>query len=193
MLTSETIGYGIFFAKHSDYGLGGSPKSWSKVVAMRHAMAKFPDCRYLWYLDQDSFVMNPKFKVEEAVMNSKKLEGLMIKDQSVVPPDSIIKTFSHLRGDDVDFVVTQDQEGMSAGSFILRNGEWAQFFVDTWFDPLYRTYNFQKAETHALVRPGAWIWASPEANNGVGTHCPMAPDDPLEARLRAPANDQRVL
>ncbi len=27
----------------------------------------------------------------------------------------------------------------------------AKFFLDTWFDPLYRSYNFQKAEGHALV------------------------------------------
>lgn len=139
------------FAKYGDYELMGSPKSWSKVVAMRHALTKFPDATYLWYLDQDSFLMNPRFKVEEAVMKAKNLEGLMIKDRSVVPPDSIIKTFSHLKGEDVDFVVTQDKEGMSAGSFVVRNGEWAQFFLDTWFDPLYRSYNFQKAETHALV------------------------------------------
>ena len=84
-------------------------------------------------------------------MKPAKLEGLMIKDYPVVPPDSIIKTFSHLKGQDVDFVVTQDKDGMSASSFVVRNGDWARFFLETWFDPLYRSYNFQRAETHALV------------------------------------------
>ncbi len=95
--------------------------------------------------------MNPDKTVESEIMNPKKLESLMIKDQPIVPPDSVIKTFPHLKGANIDFVLTQDKEGLSQGSFIIRKGEWSRFFLDTWFDPLYRSYNFQKADTHALV------------------------------------------
>lgn len=95
--------------------------------------------------------MNPALKVEDHIMNPKRLESLMIKDQSIVPPDSVIKTFSSLKGGNIDFVLTQDKDGLSQASFILRRGEWSKFFLDTWFDPLYRSYNFQKADTHALV------------------------------------------
>ena len=95
--------------------------------------------------------MNPKVKIDDHIMKSSKLDELMKKDFSVVPPDSIIKTFSHLKGQDVDVVFTQDKKGLSASSFVIRNGEWAEFFLETWFDPIYRTYNFQRAETHALV------------------------------------------
>lgn len=84
-------------------------------------------------------------------MNTKRLEELMIRDQPIVPPDSVIKTFPHLKGQNIDFVLTQDKEGLAQGSFIIRRGEWSKFFLDTWFDPLYRSYNFQKADTHALV------------------------------------------
>lgn len=76
----------------------------------------------------------------------------MLKDVPVVPPDSIIKTFSHLKEKDVDFIVTQDMEDLSPGSFILKNGDFSRYFLDLWFDPLYRSYNFAKAETHGLVR-----------------------------------------
>jgi len=89
--------------------------------------------------------------VESHIMNTKRLESLMIKDQSIVPPDSVIKTFGHLKGRQVDFVLTQDADGLAPGSFIVRRGDWSKFFLDTWFDPLYRSYNFQKADTHALV------------------------------------------
>ncbi len=144
-------GYETFFAKVGDYDLNGAPFSWTKIVAMRHALTRFPECTFFWFLDQDAFVMNADLTVENHVMRPAKLEAMMIKDHSVVPPDSIIKTFAHVRGDDVDFVVTQDNDGLSIGSFIIRNGPWASFFFETWFDPLYRSYNFQKAETHALV------------------------------------------
>ncbi|KAK5661483.1 hypothetical protein OQA88_11387 [Cercophora sp. LCS_1] len=153
---AEKHGYQTMFAKVGDYDLKGAPSSWTAVVAARDAITKFPDCYFIWYIDQNSFIMNPDLKIEDHVMKSSTLESLMIKDHPVVPPDSIIKTFSHLKGQDVDFVLTQDNLGLSAGSFVIRNGEWAKFFLETWFDPLYRSYNFQKAETHALEHIVQW-------------------------------------
>ncbi|KAK4135638.1 glycosyltransferase family 34 protein [Trichocladium antarcticum] len=149
-------GYKAFFANVGDYDLDGAPGSWTSVVAMRHALTTFPDCRYVWFLDQNAFIMNPKLKIEDHVMKASKLDGLMKKEFPVVPPDSIIKTFSHLKGKDVDVVFTQDKDGLSTGSFVLRNGEWAKFFLETWFGPIYRAYNFQKAETHALEHIVQW-------------------------------------
>ena len=148
----SSAGYQTFFPKVGDYDLGeDTPGSWAKVVAARHALTQFPDARYVWFLDQNAFIMNPRIKIEDDIMQPSRLDELMKKDVPVVPPDSIIKTFSHLTGKDVDFVLTQDKDGLSSGSFLLRNGEWAEFFLETWFDPHYRSYNFQKAETHALV------------------------------------------
>lgn len=118
---------------------------------MRHALTKYPDATYFWYVDVDTFIMNPQLSVEHDVMGAARLEETMIVDHPVVPPDSIIKTFGHLRGGDVDFVLTQDKDGLVTASFVLRNSEWSRFFLETWFDPIYRSYNFQKAETHALV------------------------------------------
>ena len=95
--------------------------------------------------------MNPDLIID-SIMAPKRMEKLMIKDQPIVLPDSVIKTFTHLHGDQIEFALTQDGSGLAPGSFILRRGDWAMFFLDTWFDPLYRSYNFQKADTHALVR-----------------------------------------
>ena len=145
------VGYATFFPTEEDYDLSLAPKSWARVPAMRHAMTKFPHSTYFWFLDQNSLIMNPFLTIERDIMNPKLLESLMIKDQSIVPPDSVIKTFSHLKGSQVDLVLTQDKDGLAQGSFVLRRGDWARFFLDTWFDPLYRSYNFQKADSHALV------------------------------------------
>ncbi|RFU31958.1 hypothetical protein B7463_g4385, partial [Scytalidium lignicola] len=94
--------------------------------------------------------------IESHVVNPKRLESLMVRDAPIVPPDSVIKTFSHLKGDRIDFILTQDFEGLSPTSFIVRSGEWAKFFLDAWFDPLYRSYNFQRAERHALEHIVQW-------------------------------------
>jgi mannan polymerase II complex MNN11 subunit len=114
-------------------------------------MTKYPQTKYFWLVDQNTLIMNPDLTIE-SIMDAKRLDALMIKDQPIVPPDSVIKTFTHLHGDQIDFALTQDKDGLAPISFILKRGDWSKFFLDTWFDPLYRSYNFQKAETHALVR-----------------------------------------
>ena len=150
-------GYATFFPNTTDYDLmPGVPKSWSTVPAMRHAMTLHPHTSWLWYLSSTALIMDASQSLHTKLLDPRKLESLMIVDKPVVPPDSVIKTFSHLRGERVDFILTQDKEGLASGSFLVRGGEWAKYFLDAWFDPLYRSYNFQKAEAHALEHIVQW-------------------------------------
>ncbi|KAG8530903.1 uncharacterized protein KY384_004260 [Bacidia gigantensis] len=153
---AEKQGYGVFFPNASDYDLNNSPRTWTLVPGTRHAMAAFPHSTYFFSLSPHALIMDPSVNLEEHLVGKKKLESLMLRDKPVVPPDSVIKTFAHLKGDKIDFIVTQDNEGLCQGSFVIRRGEWAKFFLDTWFDPLYRSYNFQKAEGHALEHIVQW-------------------------------------
>lgn len=120
-------------------------------MAMRHALSQYPECRYMWYLDDDALIVEQGRSLEQQVLEPKTMEALMIRDYPVVPPDSIIHTFKFLQAPSVGLVVSQDGDGLVAGSIVVKNGDWARFFTETWLDPLYRTYNFQKAERHALV------------------------------------------
>src|SRR5271156_4777432 len=47
-------------------------------------------------------------------------------------------------------------DNLAHTSLILRNSDWARFFLDAWFEPLYRSYNFQQAEGHALEHIVQW-------------------------------------
>jgi mannan polymerase II complex MNN11 subunit len=129
------------------------PRSWALIPAVRHAMTLYPHTTYFFHLSPHAIIMNPWLSLTSHIVDEKRLEHLMLKDTPVVPPDSVIKTFSHLKGNDVDLILTQDSENLSSGSFIIKKGDWAYFFLDSWFDPLYRSYNFAKAENHALVSP----------------------------------------
>jgi len=113
-------------------------------------MTLFPYSTYFFQLDAHVLITNPSLSLESHIMDKERLERIMIVNIPVVPPDSVIKTFAHLKGDRIDLVLTQDKDGLSQNSIIVRRGEWAKFFLDAWFDPLYRSYNFQKAEGHAL-------------------------------------------
>ncbi|MCJ1334348.1 hypothetical protein MMC10_011057 [Thelotrema lepadinum] len=149
-------GYKTFYPTTKDYDIGTSPKTWALIPALRHAQTLFRHSTFFWALSPHAVIMNPTLSLTSHVMEPRKLESLMLKDKPVVPPDSVIHTFSHLKGDKVDLVLTQDKEGLCQESFILRRGDWTNFFLDVWFDPLYRSYNFQKAEGHALEHIVQW-------------------------------------
>ena len=150
-------GYATFFPNTTDYDLMPNvPESWSTIPALRHAMTKWPHTPWLFYLTSTALIMNPAEPLYTKVLEPRKIESLMITDRPVVPPDSVIKTFSHLKGERVDCILTQDREGLAGGSMLVRTGDWAKYFLDAWFDPLYRSYNFQKAEGHALEHMVQW-------------------------------------
>ena len=188
MLTHLSIGYSTFFPDASNYDFGSSPRSWAAVPAMRHALTLYPHSSWFFLLSPHGLIMNPSIDLKQHVLDPKRLEQVMIRDTPVVPPDSVIRTFSHLKGDKIDLVLTQDKEGLCQGSFILRRGEWSKFFLDTWFDPLYRSYNFQKAEGHALVCLvlASIILYCCWLTQKTGTRSSMAPHNPYETRTRTP-------
>lgn len=174
-------GYLTFFPENNDYPLNGSPKTWSKVPALRHAMTLYPGSTYFWYLDSAALIMNPSIDLESHILKPSRLEEIMITNEPVVPPDSVIRTFGNLKGDRIDFVVTQDKEGLVPTSMIVRNGEWAKYFLDAWFDPIYRSYNFQKAESHALEHIVQW-------HGTILAKLALVPQDLLNSYATGPAN-----
>ncbi|KAH8697678.1 putative alpha-1,6-mannosyltransferase subunit [Talaromyces proteolyticus] len=152
-------GYANFFANASDYLYTlneQQPRSWVSVPAVRHAMSEYPYSTYFFFLSAHALIMEPRLSLERHVLEPKQLDSLMMKDQSVVPPDSVIKTFSHLTAKDVELIITQDGADLVPSSFIIKQGEWSRFFLDVWYDPLYRKYNFAKAEKHALDHIVQW-------------------------------------
>jgi mannan polymerase II complex MNN11 subunit len=84
------------------------------------------------------------------------VESLAIVNQSIVPPYSVITTHPNMKGEHVDIILTQDGDGLSVDSFLIRTGDWAKFLLDMWFDPLYRSYDFAAAEKHALEHIVQW-------------------------------------
>lgn len=161
-------GYKTFYTNVSTYAqlTELAPKSWSLVPALRNTVTKYPESDYIWSLTPHALISNLSLSLHSHVFS--KLPDLMLKDIPVVPPDSVIHTFSHLKPSQVYLILTQDKDNVSPSSFILRNtgtvpvtsdqpkDTWSQYFLDAWFDPLYRSYAFQKAENHALEHLVQW-------------------------------------
>lgn len=161
-------GYKNFYTNITTYShlTKPSPSSWSMIPALRHSLTLYPEVDYIWYLTPHALIMKPHVSLYEHVLVN--LTNLMQKDVPVVPPDSVIHTFSHLKPSQVFLILSQDGDNVAHTSFILRNTNkmpvpydqpkenWAHYFLDAWFDPLYRAYAFQKAENHALEHIVQW-------------------------------------
>lgn len=119
-------------------------------------MTLYPHSTYFFYVDYTAIITNPTLSLTEHITNPARIESLMIPDQPIVPPDSVIWTLHSRKASHVDLIVTQDHEGLSQNTIVVRRGEWAKFFLDSWYDPLYRSYNFQRAEGHALEHLVQW-------------------------------------
>lgn len=148
---NNPLGYGLFIKNITDYPVGEAPNSWARIPAIRHAMKEYKYSTYFWALDQDAVIMNPSLSLEEHILAPERLDSIMRRGVPVVPPNSIIETYKYVTPERVQFIVTQDAEGLQPGSIIIKAGPWAHYFLDAWFDPLFRYYGFQKAEQHALV------------------------------------------
>ena len=114
-------------------------------------MATYQFSEYFWYLDSDALIMDVSLSLEDHIFAP--LETLMRRNVPIVPPSPVIKTYRHVPAERIQFVVSQDETGLQHGSLLLRRGSWANYFLDAWYDPMFRFYNFPKGERHALVTP----------------------------------------
>ncbi|KAI5791646.1 galactosyl transferase GMA12/MNN10 family-domain-containing protein [Peziza echinospora] len=153
---AEAHGYGVFMPNSTSYKLDGAPSSWSRVPATRHAMSVFKHSEWFWFVDEDAIIMNPTISIEKHVIKPSVLKTLMIKDAPIVPPYSVIHTYKFTPADKINFVLTQDDDGLSTTSYLVRQCPWSRFLLDVWMDPLFRLYGFQKAEKMALDHVVQW-------------------------------------
>ena len=113
-------------------------------------MTRFPASTYIWLLHQDALIMQKDISIEGHIMGTR-LDEHMLRELPIIPSGTIVRTSGSLRSGDVNIVLSQDVDSLAHESMIIRSGTWAEYFLDAWFDPLYRTYNFEKHELHALV------------------------------------------
>jgi hypothetical protein len=52
---------------------------------------------------------------------------------------------------DLDILVAQDQNGLNAGSFLIRRSVFTQHFIDMWRDPLFVSMDWGGKEQDAMV------------------------------------------
>lgn len=137
-------GYGLYARYLKDFANEIEEQSniqFAKVSLMREAMFAFKDAKWLWWLDQDAVIMMPSYDIEKELLDPMRLNNIMLRDVPIMPPECVVHTYKRVPGDQIRFIATQNDRGISTASFIVSNDPYfGQVLFDYWMDPLHRSY-----------------------------------------------------
>ncbi|KAF1959077.1 hypothetical protein CC80DRAFT_523847 [Byssothecium circinans] len=122
-------------------------ESWEKVDTIRNAMRKYPHAEWFWWLDTNTFIMEPTYSLQKHIFNN--IDAVTYRDINVFNPLNITHplTDEYLdaearspvgdgKVDSINMLVPQDCSGFNLGSFFVRRSVWTDRLLDIWWDPV---------------------------------------------------------
>lgn len=132
-------------------------RKWVRIYSMRAAMHAFPGLTWFWYLDEKGFIMDHAVDLKKYMLEPEVLEPIMLREQPVMLPLGVIKTYRNTRAANVNLIVTQLAEKIETHLFIVKNNPMGRAIVELWGDPLYLNYqNFPNGPDSALTHILQW-------------------------------------
>lgn len=114
---------------------------WARLFCLRAAMFAFPHAEYFWYLDEDALIMNKDVDILSYLLTPSALQSVLLKNQPLIPPTGIIRTYSDVNSENVKLILTQSKQKIETGSFLMKNDPIAKGMLDIWLDKLFKVYN----------------------------------------------------
>jgi hypothetical protein len=155
---ADLHGYVYQFLNISKYDIGGAHPVWAKLPAIVETFNLHPQAKWVWWLDLDAIIMTPTIDLREHLLAQHVLLNKMLKDTNINKPGGTekldIKTPANPDINKIDIIVSQDHNGLNAGSFWIRRSEFSRLFIDMWADPMYVRENWIAQEQDAMVGPG---------------------------------------
>ncbi|KAL8714386.1 MAG: hypothetical protein Q9220_001719 [cf. Caloplaca sp. 1 TL-2023] len=122
-------------------------ESWEKVDTIRNCMRKYPKAEWFWWLDLNTFIMEPSYPLQKHVFNN--LASNTYRDINHYNPLHITHPFNNTQLDldslssigdgktsSIDLIIPQDCAGFNLGSFFVRRSTWTDRLLDIWWDPV---------------------------------------------------------
>ncbi|KAI5299878.1 hypothetical protein KEM56_002900 [Ascosphaera pollenicola] len=139
-------------------------ESWEKVDVIRGAMRKYPHAEWFWWMDLNTFIMEPSHSIHSYVLSQ--LDTIAYRDINQYNPLNITHppTQNYLdpicaspTGDNktssINMVISQDCGGFNLGSFLIKRSAWTDRLLDIWWDPVMyeqRHMNWERKEQSSL-------------------------------------------
>ncbi|KAK3078283.1 hypothetical protein LTS18_007971, partial [Coniosporium uncinatum] len=122
-------------------------ENWEKVDLIRAAMRKYPNAEWFWWLDLNTFIMEPSYSLQRHLFNN--LKDNTYRDINEYNPlnithplqDEYLDQISASpvgdgKSDSINLIVPQDCGGFNLGSFFVRRSVWTDRLLDIWWDPV---------------------------------------------------------
>jgi len=122
-------------------------ESWEKVDTIRNCLRKYPDAEWFWWLDLNTFVMEPSYSLQSHIFNN--LNANTYRDINEYNPLNITHPFpaEHLdeearspvgdgKASSINLIIPQDCSGFNLGSFFIKRSAWTDRLLDVWWDPV---------------------------------------------------------
>lgn len=127
---------------------------WAKLPAIVEAFNVYPQAKWVWWLDLDAIIMTPSVDLTAHLLAHDVLYEKMRKGFEMSKSGggmSGVVTRKNPDMQNIDLIVTQDQNGLNAGSFWIRRSEFSRMFMDMWADPFYVRQGWVAQEQDAMV------------------------------------------
>ncbi|CAI5758959.1 unnamed protein product [Candida verbasci] len=130
---------------------------WIRLYCIRAAMFAFPKAKWIWFLDQDGFIMDLNKNLEQYLLNANTLDSIMLREQPLIPPHGLIKTYKNVKSEAIKLILTQSEQKLETNSFLIKNDQVGKSIIEIWSDSLYFNYgSFPYGPDSALTHILQW-------------------------------------
>lgn len=146
-------GYVHQFINISDYDVSGAHPVWKKIPAIIDCFRANPEVQWVWWLDLDAVIMTASVDLSDYLLSPEALDRALLRDTEIMrsgPRKLGLKTPKEYDISNLDLLITQDENGLNAGSFFLRRSAFTQMLLRLWVDPLYMSQDWILREQDVL-------------------------------------------
>ena len=152
----EHHGYNYHFVNISKFDIPDAHPVWKKIPAIVDAFNQYPKAQWVFFLDLDAIIMSPKQDLNSLILShaglAKSLDfGVEWHRSDRIPLGVYMPNQEDVKFDEIDMLVTQDHNGINAGSFFLRRSKFTQWMLDIWADPFFMRHDWPGQEQDTLV------------------------------------------
>lgn len=137
---ADLHGYTYQFLNVSKYNIGEAQPVWAKLPAIVEAFNLHPKAQWVWWLDLDALIMTPTVDLREYILSPEALEKKLLRGAEYNRPGqggTGVFSPKNQKFEDIEIIITQDQNGLNAGSFFIRRSEFTKILLSIWSDPFF--------------------------------------------------------
>lgn len=114
-----------------------------KPLIMRAAIHAFPQAKYLFFVDQNSLIMNLDLTLQQHLLDPNVLDMALLRNVPVIA-GSNIKTYTHFHVDTTRIIIGRSPAGeLDLSSMVVSTDLYGKAFLEYLIDPLYRGYDWE--------------------------------------------------